>query len=107
MFFAGIDAHTRYVVVVIINKMGERVAGPDAGEGQSAGASCSSCWRRIVRSRRSWRPAPRGPWLHELLTGAGIHFVLAHARRLRAIAEANYKCDDIDADCSHGCGSPG
>jgi len=24
MFFAGIDAHTRYVVVVIINKMGER-----------------------------------------------------------------------------------
>ena len=28
MFFAGIDAHTRYVVVVILNNMGERVAGP-------------------------------------------------------------------------------
>ena len=38
------------------------------------------------------------PWLHEVLTGAGIHFVLAHARRLRAIAEANYKRDDIDAE---------
>ena len=28
MFFAGIDAHTRYVVLVIINRMGERVLGP-------------------------------------------------------------------------------
>ena len=28
MFFAGIDAHTRYVVVVLINKTGERVLGP-------------------------------------------------------------------------------
>ena len=38
------------------------------------------------------------PWLHELLTGAGVQFVLAHARRLRAIAESNYKRDDIDAE---------
>src|SRR5437867_7257719 len=38
------------------------------------------------------------PWLHEVLSGAGIDFVLAHARRLRAIAEANYKRDEIDAE---------
>ena len=38
------------------------------------------------------------PWLHELLSGAGVQFVLAHARRLRAIAEANDKRDDIDAE---------
>jgi transposase len=33
-----------------------------------------------------------------VLAGAGVDFVLAHARRLRAIAEANYKRDDIDAE---------
>lgn len=38
------------------------------------------------------------PWLHAVLTGAGVHFVLAHARRLRAIAEANYKRDEVDAE---------
>jgi transposase len=46
----------------------------------------------IVETSSSW------PWLHEVLTGAGVSFVLAHARRLRAIAEANYKRDDIDAE---------
>lgn len=28
MFFVGVDAHTRYVVLVLINRMGERVLGP-------------------------------------------------------------------------------
>jgi transposase len=46
----------------------------------------------IMETSSSW------PWLHERLTGAGVQFVLAHARRLRAIAEANYKRDDIDAE---------
>jgi transposase len=46
----------------------------------------------IMETSSSW------PWLHELLSGAGVQFVLAHARRLRAIAEANYKRDDIDAE---------
>lgn len=46
----------------------------------------------VMETSSSW------PWLHELLSGAGVHFVLAHARRLRAIAEANYKRDDIDAE---------
>ena len=36
MFFAGIDAHTRYVVVVIINSMGERVLGLPKEPGQDA-----------------------------------------------------------------------
>ena len=34
----------------------------------------------------------------QLMTFQGVRFVLAHARRLRAIAEANYKRDDIDAE---------
>jgi transposase len=97
MFFAGIDAHTRYVVVVIINRMGKRVAGPTRVKvGQP---------KRLLEVLAPYRPldaimetSSSWPWLHEVLTGAGIHFVLAHARRLRAIAEANYKRDDIDAE---------
>jgi transposase len=97
MFFAGIDAHTRYVVVVIINRMGERVLGPtrvkvDRPERLLELLAPYRPLDAIMETSSSW------PWLHELLSGAGMHFVLAHARRLRAIAEANYKRDDIDAE---------
>ena len=37
----------------------------------------------IMETSSSW------PWLHALLTGAGVHFVLAHARRLRASSWSN------------------
>jgi transposase len=97
VFFAGIDAHTRYVVVVIINRMGERVAGPtrvkvSQPERLLALLAPHRPLDAIMETSSSW------PWLHELLSGAGVQFVLAHARRLRAIAEANYKRDDIDAE---------
>jgi len=97
VFFAGIDAHTRYVVVVIINRMGERVLGPTrvpVGQPERLVALLGPYQpvEAIVETSSSW------PWLHEVLTGAGVSFVLAHARRLRAIAEANYKRDDIDAE---------
>lgn len=97
MFFAGIDAHTRYVVVVIITKTGERVLGPtrvkvDRPERLLAVLDAYRPLEAIMETSSAW------PWLHELLGGAGVRFVLAHARRLRAIAEANYKRDDIDAE---------
>ena len=97
MFFAGIDAHTRYLVVVIINTRGERVLGPTRVKVEQP--------ERLLELLAAYRPvdaimetSSSWPWLHALLTGAGVHFVLAHARRLRAIAEANYKRDDIDAE---------
>jgi transposase len=97
VFFAGIDAHTRYVVIVIIDRMGERVAGPTRVKVSQP--------ERLLALLAPYRPvdaimetSSSWPWLHELLTGAGVHFVLAHARRLRAIAEANYKRDDVDAE---------
>lgn len=97
MFFAGIDGHTRYVVVVVINSMGERVLGPTRVPVEQPA--------RLVALLAPYRPvdavmetSSSWPWLHEVLTGAGVQFVLAHARRLRAIAEANYKRDDIDAE---------
>jgi transposase len=97
MFFAGIDAHTRYVVVVVINRMGEKVVGPtrvkvDHPDRLLTLLAPYRPLEAIMETSSSW------PWLHEILRGAGVRFVLAHARRLRAIAEANYKRDDIDAE---------
>lgn len=97
MFFAGIDAHTRYLVVVIINSQGKRVLDPTRIKVEQAA--------RLLELLAPYRPldvvmetSSSWPWLADLFTGTGIQFVLAHARRLRAIAEANYKCDAIDAD---------
>lgn len=96
MFFAGIDAHTRYVVVAVIDSQGQcRLTSPRVRVEEP---------ERLRELLAPYRPleaivetSPSWPWLHEVLTGAGIHFVLAHARRLRAIAEANYKRDEVDA----------
>ena len=97
MFFAGMDAHTRYVVVVLINRMGERVLGPTRVTVEHP--------ERLVALLAPYRPldvimetSSSWPWLRDVLAGTGAHFVLAHARRLRAIASANYKRDDVDAE---------
>lgn len=97
MFVAGIDAHTRYVVVVVVNKAGERVLAPtrvrvDAPERLVALLAPYRPLEAVVETSGSW------PWLDEVLSAAGVRFVLAHARRLRAIAEANYKRDAVDAE---------
>lgn len=97
MFVAGIDAHTRYVVIVVVNKAGERVLGParvkvEQRERLLAVLAPYRPLDAVVETSSSW------PWLHEVLTAAGVRFVLAHARRLRAIAEANYKRDALDSE---------
>jgi len=45
----------------------------------------------VVEASPSW------PWLYDLLDGPRCRFVLAHPKRLRAIAEADYNHDAIDA----------
>lgn len=97
MFVAGIDAHTRYVKVVVVSSAGERVLGP-----VSVKASESA---RLVALLQPYRPlhtvvetSSAWPWLHHALQAPEVTFVLAHAKRLRAIAEATYKSDDIDAE---------
>lgn len=97
MFVAGLDAHTRYVIVVVVNKMGERVLAPTRVKSRDTA--------KLLAVLAPFRPlttvvetCPSWPWLHDVLAPAGITFVLAHARRLTAIAEANYKRDEIDAE---------
>jgi transposase len=97
VFVAGIDAHTRYVVIVVVNKAGERVLGPVKVKVDQPArlVDVLAPYRpleAVVETSSSW------PWLDEVLTAVGVRFVLAHARRLRAIAEANYKRDGVDAE---------
>jgi transposase len=97
MYVAGIDAHTTYLSVVVLDKAGVvqvpakriRVEHPE----------------RLLALLEPFRPlevvvetCPSWAWVHDLVVSQGIGFVLAHARRLRAIAEANYKKDELDAE---------
>lgn len=97
MFVAGIDAHTRYVVVSVVNRAGERLLKPTRVRVEET--------KRLLTLLAPYRPleavmetSSSWPWLSEVLSSADIGVVLAHARRLRAIAEATYKSDDIDAE---------
>lgn len=97
MYVAGIDAHTTYLMVVVVSKQGERllrptkvkVAEPEALVKLLAGFRPLEV---VVETSSSW------PWLYERMSAEGIGFVLAHARKLRAIADANYKRDEVDAE---------
>lgn len=96
MYVAGIDAHTSYLVVAIVSKEGalmERrrvpVQEPDRLD------ELLGRYRPlevVVETSSAW------PWLHDHLTPQGMRFVLAHAKRLRAIAESTYKADEVDAE---------
>ncbi len=97
MFVAGLDAHTRYVVVSVVNRAGELMLKPKrvAVEHSAQLLALLAPYRPlevVMETSSSW------PWLAEVLSGADIGVVLAHARRLRAIAEATYKSDAIDAE---------
>jgi transposase len=97
VFVAGIDAHTRYVKVVVVDSSGQRVLGPTRVTLEER--------TRLVRLLTPYRPlavvvetSSSWPPLRATLEAPEVQFVLAHARRLRAIAEATYKSDDIDAE---------
>ena len=97
MFVAGIDAHATYSVIAIVSNTGQLVQAPIRIKNTEED--------RLVELLEPYRPlevvvetSPAWPWLFDRLQGPGVHFVLAHAKRLRVIAESNYKSDDIDAE---------
>ena len=97
MFVAGIDAHATYSVIAIVSNTGQLVAGPIRIKNTQQD--------RLDDLLQQYQPlevvvetSPAWPWLFDRLQERGIHFVLAHAKRLRVIAESNYKSDDIDAE---------
>ena len=97
VFVAGLDAHTRYVVLSVVNRAGEQMLKPtrvrvEATERLLALLAPYRPLEVVMETSSSW------PWLSDVLSQAKIGVVLAHARRLRAIAEATYKSDAIDAE---------
>ena len=97
MFVAGIDAHATYSVIAIVSNTGQLVAGPIRIKNTQED--------RLDDLLQQYQPlevvvetSPAWPWLFDRLGERGIDFVLAHAKRLRVIAESNYKSDDIDAE---------
>ncbi len=97
MFVAGIDAHATYSVIAIVSNAGQLVHGPVRIKNVDAD--------QLTELLEPFRPlevvvetSPAWPWLFDRLDGDGVHFVLAHAKRIRVIAESNYKSDEIDAE---------
>jgi transposase len=95
-FVAGIDAHTSYLIVAIVSKEGQLQERRRIAVGApSALVELLEKYRPlevVVETSSAW------PWLRDLLEPRGIGFVLAHAKRLRAIAESTFKADEIDAE---------
>ena len=96
MKVAGIDAHTTYIVVAIVGNEGELLEKPrrirnEDREGLVAWLKKWQPGEVVVEASGSW------PWLYELVEGEDFGLVLAHPKKLRAIAESNYKTDAIDA----------
>lgn len=96
MYTAGIDAHTSYLVVAIVSKDGVLQARRrvKVGEPERLDALLSGYrpLEVVVETSSAW------PWLRDRLEPQGIGFVLAHAKRLRVIAQSTYKADEVDAE---------
>jgi len=85
MFVAGIDAHATYSVTCVVSNGGELVHGPVRIKNAEAD--------QLTELLKQFRPlevvvetSPAWPWLFDRLHGGDVHFVLAHAKRLRVIA---------------------
>ena len=96
MYYAGLDVHTRYVTIAVLDKGGAKVLETSVATSEP---------ERLLAVLAPFRPLTvvveacgLWPWLHDLLVAAGISFQLAHAKRLRAIAESAQKSDTVDAE---------
>jgi transposase len=95
MYYAGIDAHVRYLRIAVLDKDGKLVL---------EGTIPSDPPEQLVEELSRFRPlsvvvetCPAWPWIHEALVPEGIEFHLAHARDLRMIAHNAQKNDAVDA----------
>src|SRR6266705_1565428 len=95
MYFAGLDAHLKYVTVAVLDRLDTIVLETTVSTREP---------ERLLAVLAPFRPlevvvetCPFWPWLYDLLVPAGIKFHLAHAKRLRAIATAPQKNDRVDA----------
>lgn len=96
MIVAGIDAHATYLVVAIVSNDGGLIQKPLRIQNTEAARRLELLETHQV-SDVVVEASPAWPWLFDLLDDGDGRFVLAHPKKLRAIAEATYKSDEIDA----------
>ena len=96
MYTGGIDAHAKYLVVAVVDKLAEQVVAPTRVPTRKP--------ERFPELLRPFRPlrvvmeaSPCRPWIHDLVVPEGIGLVLAHTKKLHAIAGADHKDDELDA----------
>jgi transposase len=96
MWYTGIDQHKQFCVLTTYGTEGARVKQarvPSAALAlQAYCAQFSGPHRAVVESTGAWY------WLADLLATLGVELVLAHATRLKAIAAAKVKTDQVDSD---------
>lgn len=95
MYYAGIDAHLRYLQIAVLDRFGTLDLNTRVSTEEP---------EALVRTLAPFRPlevvvetCPFWPWIYDLLVPAGITFHLAHAKELRFIANAPQKKDAVDA----------
>jgi transposase len=94
---AGIDLHATYLVVTIVSNEGSilqkprRIRNSDA-DGLVDLLEVHKPLEVVVEASGMW------PWLFDRLDSPDVHAILAHPKRLRAIADSNYKTDAVDAE---------
>src|SRR3989441_8469319 len=95
MYFAGLDAHLKYVSIAVLDRRGQVALETSVSTREP---------EQLLAALAPYRPldvvvetCPFWPWLYDLLVPAGIGFHLAHAKQLRAIAAAPHKSDAVDA----------
>lgn len=97
MYFGGIDAHEHYLVVAVVDTRARTILPPTR-----VSVSESDILLDLLLPYRPLEvvveSSPFWPWLHDVLTADGVDFTLAHAKELRAIAEAEQKNDRVDAE---------
>jgi transposase len=95
MYFAGIDAHLKYLQIAVLDRFGTLSLNTRVSTQEPEG---------LLEILDPFRPlevvvetCPFWPWIYDLLVPAGITFHLAHAKALRFIANAPQKKDAVDA----------
>jgi transposase len=95
MYYAGLDVHSQYVTIAVVDKSGALVRETEVPTREPEVLRAVLTRFRplevVVEASGFW------PWVYDLLVPSGITFHLAHARKLRAIAENAQKNDQVDA----------
>jgi transposase len=95
MYYAGIDAHAKYLRIAVVNKVGGAVVAETTIKSRDVDGLCAFL-SRFQPIEVVVETCPFWPWIQEALEETGIPFHLAHAKQLRAIAENAQKNDTVD-----------